>query len=91
MAGKKPADDVQIEPGAKMRKQRVERKADVSEPFWAKSLAQPFSKKAHRFFAPIMGYRASRCGIFVDDKLLVAADNHTPKCLVCEKLNVGQG
>lgn len=37
-----------------------ERVADTSEPFWAKSLAQPFSKKAHRFSTPIMGYRAAR-------------------------------
>ena len=38
-----------------------------------------------RFSTPIMGYRAARCGIFVDEKLLVAADNHTPSAWSAKK------
>ena len=37
------------------------------------------------------GIQGSKVRDFRRREALVAADNHTPKCLVCEKLNVGQG
>ena len=69
-----------------MKKARVERTADINAPLWAKALSQPNSQKAHRFCAPALGFRASRCGFLLAEGLLVAADEHTSRCKTCERL-----
>ena len=69
-----------------MRKQRVERKADVSEPFWAKSAHMGTRSNAH-FWIGADGavFWKSGCGMLYSKSSLIVADEHTTRCKTCEK------
>ena len=74
-----------------MRKQRVERKADISEPFWAKSLAQPFSKEGASLFYANHGIQGSKVRDFRRREASSGGRQSHAEVPGLRKLNVGQG